>query len=212
MNIALVGATGKIGRQIARTALERGHSVTAVVRSDANLPPELDGARIVIATLDDHDALTAAVRGHDVLASAYGPASPETASTLSTVATQLIAAARAAGIRRLVVVGGAGSLEIAPGLQLVDAPDFPAAYKPFALAARDAFGIYRSAEDLDWTFYAPAAEIGPGEARGRFRTAAKTFLSDAQGHSQIHYPDYAAAFVDEIEHPQYVRQIATAAY
>ncbi|WP_242112867.1 NAD(P)-dependent oxidoreductase [Luteimonas aquatica] len=212
MQIALVGATGKIGRQIARTALDRGHAVTAIVRSDAALPAELDGARIVVAGLDDGQALAAAARGHDVLASAYGPAPGTPADSVATVAGTLIAAARAAGIRRLVAVGGAGSLEVAPGLQLVDTPDFPEAYKPYALAHREALKVFQAADDLDWTFYSPAAEIGPGEARGTFRTAARTLLADAQGHSRISYPDYAAAFVDEIERPQFVRQIATVAY
>lgn len=211
MNIALVGATGKIGRQIARTALERGHALTAIVRGQADLPPELDGARIVIAALDDRAALAAAVRGHDVLASAYGPA-PGTASDSVAVTRALIAAAHAADVRRLIVVGGAGSLQVAPGLQLVDTPDFPAAYKAVALAHRDAFDVLRGDAELDWTFFAPAADIGPGATRGAFRTGADTLLSDAHGVSRISYGDYAAAFVDEIEQPRYVRRIATAAY
>lgn len=211
MKIALVAATGKIGRQIAQQAIARGHEVTAVVRRDTDLPPELAGARLVIAPLDDHDALVAAIRGNDVLASAYGPA-PGAEATLSGIADGLIAAARDAGIRRLIVVGGAGSLEVAPGVQLVDTPDFPAAYKPVALAHRDALKRYRTADDLDWTFYSPAAQIGPGEKRGVFRSQANAFLADADGNSAISYADYADAFVGEIEQPQYPKNIATVAY
>jgi putative NADH-flavin reductase len=211
MHIALVGATGQIGRRIARTALDRGHAVTAVVRSDAHLPAELAGARVVVADLDDRDALAAAVRGHDALASAYGPAPDVAADTVVAVARTLVAVAGTAGVRRLVVVGGAGSLEIAPGLQLVDTPDFPAAYKPVALAHRSALDVYRGS-DLDWTFFAPAAEIGPGDTRGTFRTGAVAFLRDAHGASRIGYGDYAAAFVDELETPRFVRQVATVAY
>lgn len=211
MKIALVAATGKIGRQIAQQAINRGHEVTAIVRRANDLPPELSGARLVIAPLDDHDALVAAIRGNDVLASAYGPA-PGAEATLSKVADDLIAAARDAGIRRLVVVGGAGSLEVAPGVQLVDTSNFPAAYKPVALAHRDALKRYRTADDLDWTFYSPAAEIGPGEKRGVFRSQANAFLADADGKSAISYADYADAFVGEIEQSQYLKNIATVAY
>lgn len=211
MKIALVAATGKIGRQIAQQAISRGHEVTAIVRRANDLPPELSGARLAIAPLDDHDALVAAIRGNEVLASAYGPA-PGAEATLSEVADNLIAAARDAGIRRLIVVGGAGSLEIAPGVQLVDAPNFPAAYKPVALAHRDALKRYRSADDLDWTFYSPAAEIGPGEKRSVFRSQANALLADADGKSAISYADYADAFVGEIEQPQYLKNIATVAY
>ncbi|MGX5731199.1 NAD(P)-dependent oxidoreductase [Pseudoxanthomonas beigongshangi] len=211
MKIALVAATGKIGRHIAAHAIARGHDVTAIVRRDGDLPAELDGARIVIAPLDDHDALVAAVRGHDVLASAYGP-QPGAESTLVDVSDALIAAAREAGIPRVVVVGGAGSLEVAPGVQLVDVPDFPAAYKPVALAHREALKRYQAADDLAWTFFSPAAEIGPGEARGQFRTQAGSLLSDANGKSAISHADYADAFVAEIEQARHPRQIITAAY
>jgi hypothetical protein len=211
MKIALVAATGKIGRHIAQQAIAHGHEVTAIVRRDSDLPAELAGARVAIAALDDHDGLVAALRGHDVLASAYGPAPGDEAS-ISQVTQALTAAARAAGIGRLVVVGGAGSLEVAPGLQLVDTEGFPPAYKSVALAHRDALKLYQAIDDLDWTFYAPAAVIGPGEKRGGFRTQAKTLLTDAQGKSAIGYADYADAFVSEIEQPRFVRQIATVAY
>lgn len=211
MKIALVAATGKIGRHIAQQAISRGHEVTAVVRRDTDLPAELDGARIAIAALEDHDALVAALRGHDVLASAYGPAPGDDAS-VGQITHALMAAARAAGIRRLVVIGGAGSLEVAPGVQLVDTEGFPPAYKPVASAHRDALKLYQAIDDLDWTFYAPAAVIGPGEKQGNFRTQAKMLLADAQGKSAISYGDYADAFVSEIEQPRFVRQIATVAY
>ena len=212
MKIALVGATGNIGRQIARHALARGHQVTALVRSDRELPDDLSGAARQIVDLADTRALAEAIAGHDVLASAYGPRPGDDAAQIATVAGQLLDAARTAGVPRLVVVGGAGSLEIAPGVQLVDTPDFPPAYKPFALAAREALKRLRAADDIDWTFFSPAAEIGPGEERGRYRVQARTFLTDAAGHSRISYADYGAAFVAELENHAYPREIITAAY
>lgn len=209
MKIALVAATGNIGSQIAARALRRGHQLTAIARSARTLGPELAGASLAVAALDDATALAAAVRGHDVLASAYGAAD---AGTIVAATGQLIAAARAAGVRRLIVVGGAGSLEAAPGVQLVDTPTFPAAYKPYALAHREALGLLRAAPDLEWTFFAPAAEIGPGEALGQFRTGADRLIVGPDGHSRISYPDFAQAFVDEIEVPRFARQVATVAY
>ncbi|MEN5427734.1 NAD(P)H-binding protein [Stenotrophomonas pennii] len=212
MKIALVGATGTIGRQIARHALANGHQVTAIVRSEKQLPAELDGAALAIAPLDDSAALAAVIAGHDVLASAYGPRPGDDIGQIAVVAGQLLDAARQAGVPRLVVVGGAGSLEVAPGVQLVDTPDFPAAYKPYALAAREALKQLQAVQDVDWTFFSPAAEIGPGDERGQYRVQAKTFLADADGHSRISYADYGAAFVEELQTHAHPRQIITAAY
>jgi putative NADH-flavin reductase len=212
MKIALIGATGNIGREITRQALARGHQVTAVVRRDTGLPAELDGATLAVAALDDTDALAAVIAGHDVLASAFGPRPGDDPSTVTTVTAELIQAARQAGVPRFLMVGGAGTLEVAPGVQLVDTEGFPDAYKPVALAARQAFNLLQNVDDLDWTFYSPAAEIGPGPQKGGFRTQAKQFLVGADGHSRISYADYADAFVSEIEKPQYVRTIATVAY
>jgi putative NADH-flavin reductase len=146
-----------------------------------------------------------------VLVSAFGPGAGNVSNLLD-VTKSLIDAARASGVKRLIVVGGAGSLEVTPGVQLVDTPTFPAIYKEVALAHRDALGLLKNAPDLDWTFFAPAAEIGPGDKRGNFRVESRNLISNAEGRSQISYPDYADAFVSEIEHANYVREIITVAY
>lgn len=212
MKISLIGASGKIGREIARQAVQRGHQVTAIVAPGRALPEQLASLPTAVGAVDDAAALAQAIAGSEVLASAYGPRPDAPVDSIGTVAATLAQAARSAGIRRLVVVGGAGSLELAPGQQLVDAADFPAAYKPYALAHRAALQVLQQQHDLEWTFLAPAAEIGPGPQRGGYRTQASALLRDASGHSAISYADYAAAFLDELERPQYVRQIATAAY
>lgn len=211
MKIALIGASGNIGSEIAREALRRGHSVTAVVRSNKPGASDLPGLQTRRADLFDAAALRNAVQGHDVIASAYGPGAGNPGAVIEAT-TALVAAARNAGIARLVVVGGAGSLEIAPGAQLVDSPNFPAAYKAVALAHRDAFNYLRQATDLKWTFFAPAAMIGPGEKTGRYRVGRKTLIADATGASKISYADYADAFVSELERGEYPQEIATAAY
>jgi putative NADH-flavin reductase len=116
-----------------------------------------------------------------------------------------------AGVRRFLMVGGAGSLEVAPGLQLVDTPDFPEAWKPYALAHRDALAVLKDS-DLDWTNLSPAAFIQPGQRTGKFRLGKDTLVTDEKGGSRISAEDYAVALVDELEKPQYIRQRFTVGY
>ncbi|MDR3412016.1 MAG: NAD(P)H-binding protein [Formivibrio sp.] len=214
MKIALIGATGKIGQEIAKEILQHQHSLTVLTRSNKTLPTELAGAQQKVVDILDVAALTEAVRGHDVIASAYGPdmTKPIAMDQVAETARALIAAARAAGVKRVVVIGGAGSLEVAPGVQLVDIPEFPAAYKPVALAHREAFNIYRSVTDLDWTFFAPAAMIAPGEKKGNYRVGEGKLLTDAAGNSAISYCDYAEAFAAELEQGTHRKAIITVAY
>jgi putative NADH-flavin reductase len=211
LKIALFGATGMIGSRIAAEAARRGHQVTALSRN-----PERASAAIANLTSAKADVLDAAsvadaVRGHDVVASAYAPPQGEV-GVVVTASKALVEGARRAGLKRVVVVGGAGSLEVAPGRQLVDTEGFPDVYKAVALAHRDALTYYRTVTDLDWTFFAPAALIAPGERTGTFRTGAGALIADASGNSRISAEDYAIAFVDELEQGRFVRQIATVAY
>lgn len=211
LKIALFGATGTIGSRIAAEAARRGHEVTALARNPARVPADVANLKAAQADLLDAASVGAAVRGHDIVASAYAPPQGDEAA-LATATRALVEGVRAAGVKRLVVVGGAGSLEVAPGKQLVDTEGFPVAYKPVALAHRDAFDYYRGVADLDWTFFAPAALIAPGERTGQFRTGTGALLADAEGNSRISAEDYAIAFVDELEQGRFVRQIATVAY
>lgn len=211
LKIALFGATGMIGTRIAAEAARRGHQVTALARNPARVPTDVANLQAAQADLLDATSVAAASSGHDVVASAYAPPQDDLAA-LAQATRSLVEGVRAAGLKRVVVVGGAGSLEVAPGKQLVDTDSFPAAYKPIALAHRDAFDYYRGVTDLDWTFFAPAALIAPGERTGKFRTGANTLLADAQGNSRISAEDYAIAFVDELEQGRFVRQIATVGY
>jgi len=211
MKIALIGATGNIGKEIAREALRRGHTVTAIVRKEGNLQNDLPGIKTKVADLFEDAALRDAVAGHDVVASAYGPGAGDTAALLKAT-DALIGAAKTIDTRRLVVVGGAGSLEVAPGKQLVDSPEFPAAYKAIALAHRDAFNRLQQATNVQWTFFAPAAMIGPGEKIGNHRVGRRSLIADASGNSRISYADYADAFVNELERNEYPQDIVTVAY
>jgi len=215
LKIALFGATGMVGSRIAAEAARRGHKVSALVRQPERVAAAsgLAGPNILPAKADLLDAASvgAAVRGHDVVASAYAPPKDQLGDLLL-ASRALVEGVRAAGLRRLVVVGGAGSLEVAPGKQLVDTDGFPEAYKAIALAHREAFDYYRTVTDIDWTFFAPAAIIAPGERTGTFRTGAHTLIADANGESRISAEDYAIAFVDELEQGRFIHQIATVAY
>jgi hypothetical protein len=211
LKIALFGATGMIGSRIAAEAAHRGHQVTALSRNPERVPAGIANLRAAQADVLDAASVSAAARGHDVVASAYAPPHDNLA-TLDKATHALVDGTRAAGVKRLVVVGGAGSLQVAPGKQLVDAEVFPDAYKAIALAHRDVLSYYRTISDLDWTFFAPAASIAPGERTGVFRTGADSLIADAQGNSTISAEDYAVAFVDELEQGHFVRQLATAAY
>jgi hypothetical protein len=116
-----------------------------------------------------------------------------------------------ASVKRLIVVGGAGSLEVAPGVQLVDTPSFPPGWMAIALAHRDVLPILKES-DLDWTCFSPAALIEPGQRTGRFRLGGTRLVADDHGESRISVEDYAVALVDELENPRHVRQQFTAGY
>ncbi|AOJ93388.1 NAD(P)-dependent oxidoreductase [Burkholderia multivorans] len=208
LNIALFGATGMIGSRIAAEAARRGHRVTALSRRPGAAG---DGITAKAADLFDPASVAAALPGHDVVASAYGPKQDDAANVVTAVKA-LVEGARRAGLKRVVVVGGAGSLEVAPGKQLVDTEGFPAEYKAVALAHRDALDYLKTVDDLDWTFFAPAALIAPGERTGTFRTGTGKLIVDANGDSRISAEDYAVAFVDALEQHRFVREIATVAY
>jgi putative NADH-flavin reductase len=216
MHIVLFGANGNIARRIAREALDRNHEVTAVVRDTSTFGPYDHRLKVVQGDAMDAASVARAARGADAIVNAISPRpSPagRPASSLTDAARALIAGAREAGVKRLLVVGGAGSLEVAPGVQLIDTPGFPDLYKAEALAGRDALETYRAeAGDLDWTYISPAAEIQAGERTGRYRTGGDQLLVDEKGNSSISYEDYAAALVDELEQGRYRGRRMTAAY
>lgn len=212
MNIALIGASGFIGTALRREALARGHQVTAVVTNPQKIEPAAQ-LRVVQADVNATDALASALRGHDAVLSAFsGHAQADTLNYYLQGFRSIVAATKQAGVPRLLVVGGAGSLEVAPGLQLLDTPQFPDAYKPTAEGARQALVQLRDEKSLDWTLLSPSAVIAPGERTGKFRLGTDQLLKDAEGNSRISVEDYAAAFIDELEKPGHSRQRFTVGY
>ncbi len=206
MKIVLFGATGHVGQRIVAEALTRGHEVVGVVRDPSRAHSPDPRVTLVQGDATDAASVAAVVRGADAVVSSVSPRPGTTgqAPTMVDTARALITGLREAGVRRLVVVGGAGSLEVAPGVALVDTPDFPEAYKPESLDGRDALNVYRAqADGLDWTFISPAIVIQPGERTGRYRTTGDQVLADEAGNSTISYEDYAVALVDELEKPRH---------
>ncbi len=211
MNIVVYGASGMIGQRITQEALNRGHKVTAVVRNPSRLTLTHPNLTVEKGNMLDPNDVARVAAGHDAVINATRQPVNEPGQSYSDAARALIEGLTRAGVRRLIVVGGAGSLEVAPGLQLVDTPDFPPAWKPGALAMRDALDIYRSA-DLDWTYFSPAGFISPGERTGKYRTGTEQLVTDEKGESRISAEDYAAALVDELENPRFVRRRFPASY
>lgn len=214
MRIALIGATGQIGQHVLAEALSRGHQVTAIVRHPEKLRAQ-PGLTAVQGSVYDTAALAAQLKGFDAVLSAFNPGwtDADIAANQIKGTDSIITATRQAGVKRLLVVGGAGSLKI-PGtdIDVVDTPEFPAEWKAAASAVRETLKHLRTEKELDWTFLSPAAHIEPGERTGRFRLGGDELLVDAKGESRISLPDYAVAFVDELESPQHSRQRFTVAY
>jgi len=207
MHVALIGATGNAGSRILNELVQRGHSVTAIVR-DALRVPALPRVEAVSRDVSDEAGLVAALRSHDAVISSVPFDGTDPA--------KLIAAVRTSGVKRYLVVGGAGSLEIALGeiplgLKLVDAPNFPAAYKKEATAGCDFLDQLKGEAELDWTFLSPAAMFVPGERTGVFRLGLDKLLANAQG-SKISFEDFAVALVDELEKPAHTRKRFTVGY
>jgi uncharacterized protein len=211
MRLIVFGASGRLGSRIVKEALERGHQVTAVVRDPGRLQNSHEHLRVVIGDVCDVDRIAAVAIGHDAVINAVGPTGSSSPLLVVDAARALIDGLTRAGVRRLVVGGGAGSLEVAPGVQLVDAPSFPKAWRDIALAHRDALDVYRTA-DLDWTYMSPAAFLEPGERTGKYRTGTDQLLTDEKGESRISMEDLAIAFLDEVEKPRFVRRRMTVAY
>lgn len=202
MRVALIGATGNVGSRLLAELVRRGHEVTAIARNrDAvpNLPQVTAGTGDVY----EPSALAELLKAHGAIISSV----PFTGSD----PIKLIEAVRASGVTRYLVVGGAGSLEVAPGVRLIDTPEFPEAYKPEASAGANFLDQLRAEQAIDWTFLSPSVMFAPGERSGKFRLGEDQLLSNDEG-SSISFEDYAIALVDELENPRHSRRRFTVGY
>jgi hypothetical protein len=203
MKIALIGATGHVGSRLLAELTGRGHAVTAIVRNPDKVPAGPD-VKAVKGDVFDAPALAALMKGHDAAISAvhFSASDPRL----------LLSAVKASGVPRYLVVGGAGSLEVAPGVKLFDTPQFPAPYLNEARKGGEFLDLLRAETGFDWTFLSPSALIQPGERTGVFRLGTDQLLVDASGKSAISTEDYAVAMVDEVETPRHVRRRFTVGY
>lgn len=203
MKIALIGVSGRVGSRLLAEMLRRGHEVTGIARNAGDVPKQ---AHLTLQSGDVNQPLQLApiLHGHDAVASATKFATTEPHA--------VIAAVKQAAVKRLMVVGGAGSLEVSPGILLMDTASFPDAYKPEAVASRGFLDVLHGERELDWTFLSPSAEFVPGERTGKFRLGRDELLVGADGKSWISMEDYAIAFVDEMETPRHTRERFTAGY
>jgi uncharacterized protein len=213
MKIAIFGASGWIGGTVAREALGRGHAVSAIVRDPARLQLSGKGLSVVPGDVTDPASISSAVAGVDAVAAAIGGRREAHHEVVPTAARALLTGLAGAGVKRLVWVGGAGSLEVAPGVCLIDTPQFPAEWKAEALAQAEALKLFRaSIGGVEWSFLSPPAMLEPGQRSGRYRTGSDQLLVDDKGVSRISVEDYAVALVDELERPAHPRQRFTVAY
>jgi putative NADH-flavin reductase len=203
MKIAVIGASGNAGSRITAELARRGHSVTAIARhperiaAQANVTP-------TAGDVMDQAGLARLLAGHDAAISSI--------HFLASDPAKLIGAAKDSKVGRYLVVGGAGSLEVAPGVRLVTTPGFPVAYKAEAEKGAAFLDLLRAEKELNWTFLSPSALFTAGERTGKFRLGTDQLLTAADGKSSISFEDFAVALADEIERPAHIRQRFTVGY
>lgn len=207
MKIAIIGATGLIGTKILAESLDRGHDVKAIVRHPEKLPSHAK-LHPVQGDVSRSDDLASKIAGSDLVISAFNPGKDEA----GTGPRSIIDAVKTAKVARLLVVGGAGSLEVAPGKRVIDQPDFPSEWKEGALRTAAFLDLLKGEAELKWTFLSPPAVIFPGERTGSYRVGADQLLTDGNGESRISLEDYAVAMLDEVETPKHPRKRFTVAY
>lgn len=211
MKILLFGAGGRVGKVVLAELAARGHAVTAAFRAGpfpADMPP---GTKPVLADAIDAAAVAEAARGQDAVVSAVGPGVRKDAGVIEAAAHALVEGLQQAGIGRLLLVGGAGTLKIRPGVMRLDDASYPEQYRPQGLRQKVALETVR-ASPLDWTYISPPVLFAPGERTGRYRIGGDAVLADASGRSAISFEDFAIALADEIETPRNLRRRVTYAY
>jgi putative NADH-flavin reductase len=212
MKIALIGATGFVGSALLKEALARNHQVTALVSHPDKVNAHANLTAVQADVLDEAK-LAGQLQGHDVVVSAFsGHAQSDIYGYYMRGIRSVVAATKKSAVPRLMVVGGAGSLEAQPGLLVMDTPSFPAQWKATAEGARDALNLLKQEQGLDWTMLSPSAMLAPGTRTGKFRLGNDQLIVDGKGESKISLEDYAVAMIDELEKPAHSRRRFTVGY
>lgn len=202
MKVAILGASGRAGSEIVKELAGRGHEVIAIARKPEAIP-QRPNVTAQAGDASDPSALIELIRGVDAVVSALHFDIP---------AATLLTALREAEVPRLLVTGGAASLEVAPGKRVIDDPAFPEEWKGMALGGIAFLDALRAEKAIDWTFFSPAALLFEGPRLGNYRLGTDQLVTDANGDSKISFADYAVAMVDELERHQHSRARFTAAY
>lgn len=210
MRLIVFGATGQLGSRLVAEAVRRGHEVTAVARDPTRFSAP-DPVRAIAGDATDANSIAAVAAGHEVALSAV--TQHEHPEMLVVAARALLEGLARVGVPRLVVAGGAGSLEVASGERLMDTPGFHDEWKPEARAQADALAVYQqTTSDVQWSYVSPGALLEPGERTGAYRIGGDRLLTDDQGRSRITMEDFAIALMDEAEQPAHPRQRFTVAH
>ena len=214
-NVVLIGASGFVGTAILNELLNRGHKVTAIVRDAKKMTVSNPNLTIVEADVTDTDALKEAGKGKDAVISAYNPGwkNPHIYEDTLKNYPLIVESAKQAGVKRLLIVGGAGTLFYAPGKMVIDADDVPAQLLPGIKSLGEFYlNTLRKEKDIDWIFLSPAANMTPGQRTAKFRIGKDDLVVDANGDSNISVEDFAVAMVDELEQEKHHKERFTIGY
>lgn len=214
-NVVLIGASGFVGTAILNELLNRGHKVTAIVRDPAKVTASNPNLKVIQADVTDTDVLIEASKGKDAVISAYNPGwkNPNIYEETLKNYPLIVDSVKKAGVERLLIVGGAGTLFYAPGKMVMDADDVPAKLLPGIKSLGEFYlNTLRKENDIDWIFLSPAANMTPGERTGKFRIGKDDLMVDVNGDSNISVEDYAVAMVDELEQKKYHKERFTIGY
>jgi uncharacterized protein len=213
LRIVVYGGTGHIGQRIVREALDRGHTVTVVVRQPSEMKARSPQLHLIKGNVLDSAEVARDIAGADVVVCAVSFRKPTPDfGGYRRAAESLVSAMRSLGARspRLIVVGGAGSLRNANGVLVVDT--MPKAYRGEVLGQKEALDYYRTITDVPWTYFSPAQVIAPGTRTGKFRLGGDQLVTNAAGQSRISMEDYAVAVIDEAEKPAHLHERFTIGY
>lgn len=214
-NVTLIGASGFVGTAILNELLARGHRVTAVVRNPGKIGIKSPSLTVVQADVTDTSALVAACKGRDAVISAYNPGwtNPNIYEETLHNYPLILEAVRQSGVRRLLCVGGAGTLFCAPGLRVVDSGAIPDAIMGGVRSLGEFYlNTLMNEKEIDWIFFSPAGTLEPGKRTGKFRLGKDDLIVDENGNSHISVEDYAVAMVDELENPKHHYERFTIGY
>jgi uncharacterized protein len=213
--IALIGASGFIGSALLKESLDRGHFVKAIIRNPEKVTLKNPNLLVVQGDVLYQGTVEELVSGMDIVISAYNPGwtNPNIATETTASYKAIIKGVKDAGIKRLLIVGGAGSLYVSPEKRVMDTDAIPESFLPAVKALAEVlYGLQNFEEKLDWAFFSPAATIAPGERTGKFRLGNDYLIKDENGESKISVEDYAIAMLNEAETPQHHRERFTIGY